>query len=51
MCPMKTPRTTEQLIANYKQLSRRLADETLSDVEAEAVRVELAKVRAEIDSK
>lgn len=44
------PRPIPDLIAHYKRLARRLADETLTEREAEAVRVEMAKVQAEIDA-
>ena len=50
MSGMKTQRSEQELIAHYKRLDRRLADESLSEREAQATREEMRQVRAEIDA-
>ncbi len=42
-------RSKDELIAHYNRLSRSLANEFLPEQDAEAIRRELAGVRAEID--
>jgi hypothetical protein len=45
---MKTTRAQDELVARYRHLSRRLADESLSPQDADAIRRELDGVKAEL---
>lgn len=47
---MKTTRTRDELISTYRTLARSLANEALTEMEAEALRRQMRDVQAEIDA-
>lgn len=46
---MKTTRTRDELITTYRALARSLANEALTEAEAEAIRRQMRDVQVEID--